>query len=424
MKYLPRAKGAKLGLYNENGFAPILPKGVTVRFDIVNSPASFQFFDGKKAISTIMVQIEDDVDDFSFIATLRTGEKKTINVKQQTISYAYAERLENIYIGENGEVLFDDMSGKAEPYFLDKKRFKTPFENGYLLHSLVGVKNSAGKCAILDAYSKVLVTDFVLDERDYGIVGALNLETNTTLKSYYIVKTIPDAQETRDKFSQKFIIVGDDGQFVTDFVADKFLWQQSHIEKQPNGAEVEFSYSAFAERAASGALQTRILKINVETGKLEQVYEVPLIADKPTQHLGSFMLTNDNRIVILTQNPEFQVSKGAYALNEDGTVETVLRNINTEIDYTHHYRKGRFLTFKNPETVGKIALDGKARTFEVLKTEFVDLAKRFFGTSIPSELKPKLQPIEEQVEQATKKKPAGGTGPTGGSGPNGGVFGG
>ena len=424
MKYLPRAKGAKLGLYNENGFAPILPKGIKVRFDIIGVPASFQFFDGKKAISPIMVQIEDDDDDFSFIATLKTGEKKTINVKQQTISNAYLEKLDNIYIGLEGEILLDDMSGKPEPYFLDKRRFKMAFENSYLLRSLIGVKNREGKCAIFDTYSKKLITDFVLDPDNYGFAGALNLETQTTLRSYYVIHTTPDTKEGIDANAQKFVIASDDGQFVTDFVADKFLWQQNHIEKKPNGAEVEYSYSAFAKKAEDGTLQTRVLKLNLETGKLEQVYQVPLIADKPTQHVGSFMFTNDDRIVLLTQSPETQASKGAYALNADGSVETILKNVNTEIEYTHHYQKGRFLTFKNAETVGKIALDGKSRTFEVSKTEFAELAKRYFGASSPSELRPKLQPVPEQTEQAPKKKPSGGTGPTGGSGPNGGTFGG
>lgn len=424
MKYLPRAKGVKLGLYNENGFAPILPKGIKVRFDIIGVPASFQFFDGKKAISPIMVQIEDDDDDFSFIATLKTGEKKTINVKQQTISNAYLEKLDNIYIGLEGEILLDDMSGKSEPYFLDKRRFKMAFENSYLLRSLIGVKNREGKCAIFDAYSKKLITDFVLDPDNYGFAGALNLETQTTLRSYYVIHTTPDTKEGIDANAQKFVIASDDGQFVTDFVADKFLWQQNHIEKKPNGAEVEYSYSAFAKKAEDGTLQTSVLKLNLETGKLEQVYQVPLIADKPTQHVGSFMFTNNDRIVLLTQNPEIQASKGAYALNADGSVETILKNVNTEIEYTHHYQKGRFLTFKNAETVGKIALDGKSRTFEVSKTEFAELAKRYFGASSSSELRPKLQPVPEQTEQAPKKKPSGGTGPTGGSGPNGGTFGG
>ena len=50
MRYLPRIRGVKLGLYDENGFAPSLPKGIKVRFDTVNVPASFQFFDGKTGV--------------------------------------------------------------------------------------------------------------------------------------------------------------------------------------------------------------------------------------------------------------------------------------------------------------------------------------------------------------------------------------
>ena len=58
MKYIPRIVGAKLGLFDEYGSSPRLPKGIKIRFDTINTPASFQFFDGKKAISPIMVQLE------------------------------------------------------------------------------------------------------------------------------------------------------------------------------------------------------------------------------------------------------------------------------------------------------------------------------------------------------------------------------
>lgn len=423
MKFTPKAKGMKLGLYSDIGVAFSMPKGMNVRFDTVNGSGSFQFFVGKTPVTPIMISLEND-QDARYIATLRTGERVPIDFEKQAIGKPFLDKIDNTYIGLDGEIVFDVLTGKPEPYFLDKRRFKMAFENNYLLRSLIGVKNREGKCAIFDAYSKKLITDFVLDPDNYGIVGALNLETQTTLRSYYIIHTTPDTKEGIDANAQKFVIASDDGQFVTDFVADKFLWQQNHIEKKPNGAEVEYSYSAFAKKAEDGTLQTRVLKLNLETGKLEQAYQLPLIADKPTQHVGSFMFTNDDRIVLLTQNPEIQASKGAYALNADGSVETILKNVNTEIEYTHHYQKGRFLTFKNAETVGKIALDGKSRTFEVSKTEFAELAKRYFGASSPSELRPKLQPVPEQTEQAPKKKPSGGTGPTGGSGPNGGTFGG
>lgn len=423
MRYLPRIRGVKLGLYDENGFAPSLPKGIKVRFDTVNVPASFQFFDGKIPISPIMVQIEDDDANYSFIATLKSGEKKTINLKQQTISKSYAEKLENIYIGEEGEVLFDSTSGKAEPYVLDKKGFKTPFENGYLLSSLVGVKNADGRCAILDAYSKVLVTDFVLNAGGYGLVGALNLETDSKFKSYYVVQTIPEEKETTDKTAKKFIIVGEDGQFVAEFISHKYLWNQTHEEKQPDGSTKQFSYVAFAEKDANVEIKTRILKVDIESGKVEKIYQLPFIAIKSIKADRSFVETNDGRVVLITAHPEKQASMGAYALNDNGTVETILDNVNTEIEYTGHYKKGRFLTYKNPETVGKIALDSKARTFEVNKTEFVSLARKYFGAASSSELRPKLQRIEEQVASSGKKKPTGG-GPSGGEGPNGSGFGG
>ena len=413
MKYLPRVKGAKLGLYSDDGFGLSLPKGIKVRFDTINSPASFQFFDGKKAITPIMVQIEDDRG-LRFIATLKSGLKETIDIGNQTISKPYLEKLENIYIGEEGEVLLDDMSGKAEPYVLDKKGFKTPFENGYLLRSLVGVKNSSGRCAILDSYSKVLLTDFVLDPREYGLIGALNLETNTSLKSYYIVQTKPEAKETPDKSANKFIIVGDDGQFVTELISQKFLWSKTAAEKQADGSTKEFSYVAFAEKDAKNGLKTRV----------EHEYNVPLIAEMTIKTDKSLIYTTDGRLVLISASYEIPSSIGAYALNADGTVETLVDNINTEIEYTGHYKKGRFLTYKNAETVGKVALDEKARTFEVKKTEFVSLAKKYFGESSSSELRPKLQSIEEQVAVSGKKKPSGGNGPTGSGGPTGGSFGG
>lgn len=413
MRYLPRIRGVKLGLYDENGFAPSLPKGIKIRFDTVNVPASFQFFDGKIPISPIMVQIEDDDANYSFIATLKSGEKKTINVKQQTISKSYAEKLENIYIGEAGEVLFDSTSGKAEPYILDKKGFKTPFTNGYLLTSLVGVKDSSGKCAILDAYSKKLITGFVLDPKNYGFVGALNLETNTLFNSYYVIQTNPDEKETKNKHAQKFIIVSDEGQFVAELISQKYLWNVTHAEKQPDGSEKQFSYVAFAEDDEKTGLKTKVLKVDIESGKVEKIYQLPFIAIKSIKADKSFIETNDGRVVLITAHPEKQASMGAYALNNNGTVETILDNINTEIEYTGHYKKGRFLTYKNPETVGKIALDTKARTFEVSKTEFLDLAKKYFGAASSSEARPKLQQIKMPEDNKGKKGPNGGEGPTG-----------
>ena len=423
MRYLPRVKGAKLGLYDEHGFAPSLPNGIKVRFDTIGVPASFQFFDGKKPISPIMIQLEDEDKQFRFIATLKSGLKESIDLGKQFISKPYLEKLENIYISEEGEVLFDPMSGKAEPYVLDKKGFKTPFENGYLLSTLVGVKNASGKCAILDAYSKVLVTDFVLNAGNYGLVGALNLDTSSMLKSYYIVQTVPEEKETTDTTAKKFIIAGEDGQFVAELISHKYLWNQKTAEKQPDGTEKEFSYVAFAERDNEAKIKTRVLKIDIESGKVEHEYQLPYIAIMSIKPDKSFIFTTDGRLVLVTANPEKQASMGAYVLNADGSVETLLNNVNAEIEYTGHYKKGRFLTYKNAESVGKIALDEKARTFEVNKAEFVSLARKYFGASSSSELRPKLQRIEEQVASSGKKKPTGG-GPNGGEGPNGSGFGG
>ena len=418
MKYIPRIVGAKLGLFDEYGSSPRLPKGIKIRFDTINTPASFQFFDGKKAISPIMVQLEADRG-MRYIATLKSGVKEVINLEKQTIGREFSEKIENIYIGLDGEVLFDIESGKAEPYVLDKKRFKTPFTNGYLLTSLVGVKDSSGKCAILDSYTKKLITGFVLDPKNYGFVGALNLETNTKFNSYYVIQTNPDEKETKNKHAQKFIIVSDEGQFVAELISQKYLWNVTHAEKQPDGSEKQFSYVAFAEVDEKTGFKTRVLKVDIESGKVEKIYQLPFIAIKSIKADKSFVETNDGRVVLITAHPEKQASMGAYALNDNGTVETILDNVNTEIEYTGHYKKGRFLTYKNPETVGKIALNEKARTFEVSKTEFFDLAKKYFGVSTPSELRPKLQQIEVSDKKNGKKGPNGGTGPNGGEGPTG-----
>ena len=418
MKYIPRIVGAKLGLFDEYGSSPRLPKGIKIRFDTINTPASFQFFDGKKAISPIMVQLEADRG-MRYIATLKSGVKEVINLEKQTIGREFSEKIENIYIGLDGEVLFDIESGKAEPYVLDKKRFKTPFTNGYLLTSLVGVKDSSGKCAILDSYTKKLITGFVLDPKNYGFVGALNLETNTKFNSYYVIQTNPDEKETKNKHAQKFIIVSDEGQFVAELISQKYLWNVTHAEKQPDGSTKQFSYVAFAEVDEKTGFKTRVLKVDIESGKVEKIYQLPFIAIKSIKADKSFVETNDGRVVLITAHPEKQASMGAYALNDNGTVETILDNVNTEIEYTGHYKKGRFLTYKNPETVGKIALNEKARTFEVSKTEFFDLAKKYFGVSTPSELRPKLQQIEVSDKKNGKKGPNGGTGPNGGEGPTG-----
>ncbi|MBQ4542443.1 MAG: hypothetical protein IJA23_06355 [Clostridia bacterium] len=422
MKFSPKAKGMKLGLYSDIGLEFSMPKGMNVRFDTVTGSGSFQFFVGKKPVTPIMISIEND-QDARYIATLRTGERVPIDFEKQAIGKPFLDKIENTYIGLDCEIVFDVLTGKPEPYFLDKRRFKMAFENGYLLRSLIGVKNREGKCAIFDAYSKKLITDFVLDPDNYGLVGALNLETNTMFKSYYIVQTIPEEKETTDKTAKKFIIVGDDGQFVADFVSHKYLWNHTHEERQPDGSTKQFSYVAFAEKDANAEIKTRILKVDIESGKVEKMYQLPLIAIKSIKADKSFVETNDGRVVLITASPEKQASMGAYALNENGTVETLLDNVNTEIEYTGHYKKGRFLTYKNPETVGKIALDGKARTFEVKKAEFISLAKKYFGESNPSAIRPKLQKLEEQVAPSGKKKPTGG-GPSGGDGPNGSGFGG
>ena len=418
MKYIPRIVGAKLGLFDEYGSSPRLPKGIKIRFDTINTPASFQFFDGKKAISPIMVQLEADRG-MRYIATLKSGVKEVINLEKQTIGREFSEKIENIYIGLDGEVLFDIESGKAEPYVLDKKRFKTPFTNGYLLTSLVGVKDSSGKCAILDSYTKKLITGFVLDPKNYGFVGALNLETNTKFNSYYVIQTNPDEKETKNKHAQKFIIVSDEGQFVAELISQKYLWNVTHAEKQPDGSEKQFSYVAFAEVDEKTGFKTKVLKVDIELGKVAGAFEVPLIASHEIQNNGLFIFAPDDRLVLITENPEIEASKGAYIIDTDCKPEQILKNINTEIKYTHHYSKGKFLTYKNAETVGKIALNEKARTFEVSKTEFFDLAKKYFGVSTPSELRPKLQQIEVSDKKNGKKGPNGGTGPNGGEGPTG-----
>ncbi len=415
MKYIPKAKGLKLGLFTEFGGAARLPKGVKVRFDMVSGTPAFQFFDGEKAISPILVQLEDE-SGFKFTGTLKSGLVVDLDLEKQTVSEPYAGKLENVKIGENGEVLIMDEAGKTQkqPYVLDHKRLKMGFENGYLLQSLVGVKGKNGKCAIFDAYTQKLVTDFVLDASNYGIVGALNLDTASALDMYYIVKTTAD--DSVDKSARKYIIVSDNGKPVTQLNAAGYLWNFKHKEKAPNGKETEYSYAAFVQKTDNNSYQTKILKINIETGKLEQETSVPFVADRASQAGGKFIFTPDNRLVLITRHPEVKASKGAYVLNADGSVEKLLENNNIEIGYSHHYQKGDCLIFKNQETVGKVALSAKARTFEVSRTGFSSLAKKYFGTSNASEVASTIQaatPAKKMPAATSKHKPTGESGPGG-----------
>ncbi len=422
MKYIPRIIGAKLGLHSDIGLTPYMPKGMKIRFDTSSVPASFQFFDGKNAVSPIFIQLEDDENN-RYIATLKSGERAVYDLEKRAIGKPILGKLENVYIGLNGEIVLDPMSGTAEPYALHKKRFKTPFENGYLLSSLIGVINSLGKCAIYDAYDKKLVTDFVLNPKSYEIVGVLNLETELPQQAYYVIQTLPEEKEANAETSKKFIIVRENGEFVTELISQKYLWNVKHQEKQSDGSETTFSYVAFAEVDDKNMLKTRVLKIDVESGKLEFELELPMLAEKSLQGEKSFIFAPDGRLVLITAHPEIQASKGAYIIDSDGKVETLLKNVNTEIEYTHHYKKGTFFTYKNPETVGKIALNEKARTFEVSKSEFLNLANKYFGATSVDELRPQLAQIKMPEALKSKKKPAAGSGPNGGEGPAGSGFG-
>lgn len=406
MKYIPKTKGLKLGLYNDYGMAASVPQDVKVRFDTTGEFPSFQFFDDEKPITPILIQLQDEIG-YKYTGLLRSGLQIDLDLANKTYSEPYVEKLENVKIGTQGEILIENSTGKLEPqpYVLDKKRLKKSFENSYLLNSLIGVKGKNGRCAIFDSYTKQLVTDFVLDSTNYGIVDAINLDTQSMLKCYYIVQT--SQTETADKSVKKFIIASEKGEFITELNSAGYLWNFKHIEKKSDGTNVEYAYVAFADKKDDNSLTTRILKINLATGRLEQETRVPLIAEKQYQNNGSFIFTPNNNLVVITHNPENPASKGAYVLNLNGTVERLLENTNTEISYSNHYNKGNCLIFKNAETVGKVALNEKARTFEVSKTDFARLAKRYFGASSASEASPKTQAIQTHILQNSKNKPEG-----------------
>ena len=412
MIFTPRAKRFSLKLCDDRGIPLKLPRKIKVRFDTIHKPASFQFFVGKNPISPIFTQIED-IRGFKTTATLKSGEKVTFDFETYSMGKPYAEKFENVYFGKNGEIMFDDISGKEESYVLDKKNLKNNFDYGYFLRSLVGVRNREGKCAILDTYSKELITDFIFNSNDYDVVGLLNADTSIKYDRYMVFETTPDKKEDAEKNLKKFVIVSEEGDFVKEITANKLLWSTEREEKQPDGSIKKFSYAAFLETDKKGEFQTKLLKIDLESNELAREIEVPCIADISLQKGNrGFISTQDEELVLITENPAKKPSKGAYLIGNDGKVQTLLDN-NFEIEYFGSYKNGRYLEYKGAQETGKIALNDKAKTIRVNRAEFASLARKFFGTRASAASKQTEQPVNENSVQNNSNKNPEENGPSG-----------
>lgn len=405
MIFTPKVKRFSLKLCDDRGIPLKLPRKVKVRYDTINKPASFQFFIGKNPISPIFTQVED-IKGYQVTGTLKSGEKVTFDFETHKIGKSYVEKIENVYVRADGELMFDNMTGKQEPYVLDKKELNKNFEYGFLLRGLVGVKNDAGKCAILDTFSKSLITDFVLDANDYDIAAVLNLKTTSKFDKYLIIETTSDKKEDADKSLRKFIIVGEDGNIVKEINSQKLLWNIDREEKQSDGRTKEFSYAAFLETNEKGESQTKVIKVDVDSGKVIQEMQVPCVADISIQpKKDEFITTQNDELVLITENPADKKSKGAYFISKDGTVETILKNNNYEIEYFGSFKNGRYLEYKSSAEAGKIALNDKAKTVRIKKSEFASLARKISVARGSTSENEETKTVGKTPEQLVNKNP-------------------
>lgn len=410
-EYDVQIKGSKLAILNPYGLQLRVPKGVSVKYDVVNKPNSFQFFVGKTPITPILTKVREL--EKGLVALTKTGELIFVNLEDNTFTDSFEEWQNNIVIHKGGtiSVVKADNSLRKTPYEFQAGQINDNFAYSYFLKDLISVMDSDGKCAIFDTMTGRPVSDFIFEPGKFKVVDALNLRPEIVDSAYYVVK-LGDVNKHNETLSDKYVILRDDGIVLQTFSNCKLLWTNNQNIDSPTE---RFSYIAFVKRNKNNELVTQILKLDPNASKFVSEVEIPEVANKLYQPDKKITFLPDGRMVLITANPEHLSStKGAYLISPNGRVEQIVKNEMEDVELIRSLYKGFHFGYKKGETVGRVAINNRSHTFEISRNSFALNMVKYFGNANPENAKvvqnatlqterPKLKSIESSNSGAKQQ---------------------
>lgn len=382
-EYDVRLKGSKLALINPFNIEIKIPKGVSVKYDIVNKPASFQFFDGKTPITPILLKVREL--DKGFLAATKKGEFVIIDLDKKSFTEAFDERYFNLAIHNDGSISFIKPNNtlRKTPYEMQSRNVKVPFSYSYLLNHLISVIDEDEKCALFDAETGMPLSDFIFEPDKFKIVDALNLRTETTDPAIYVVK-IGDVNKEDTEAFNKYILLRDDGAEMQTLDNCKLLWTADFQIEKPDGTGGEYSYLALKKVNKNNEPVTQILQYDSKTTQLMRTIEIPMVADKKYQPEEKIRFLPDGRMLLVSadpSNPDY--TKGAYMIKLDGNVQQLLNNDKESIDWLLSIKKGLHVGYTKGGNLGRVSINNRSHTFETSRNKFALLALQCFGVKSP-----------------------------------------
>lgn len=410
-EYDVQIKGSKLAILNPYGLQLKVPKGVSVKYDVVNKPNSFQFFVGNTPITPILTKVKEL--EKGIVALTKSGELIFVNLENKTFTESFEDWQNNMVVHKNGaiSVVRADNTLRKTPYEFQAGQINDGFAYSYFLKDLVSVMDSDGKCAIFDTMTGRPVSDFMFEPNEFKVVDALNLRPEIVDSAYYVVK-LGDVNKHNETLSDKYVILRDDGVVIKTLSNCKLLWTNNQNIDKPND---RFSYIAFVKRNKNNELVTQILKLDPKTSKFVSEIEIPEVANKLYQPGKEITFLPDGRMVLISANPEHLSStKGAYLISPNGRVEQIVKNEMENVELLRSLHKGFHFSYKKGETFGRVAINNRSHTFETSRNSFALNMLKYFGNSNPETAKtmpnaitqterPKLKPIENNEDSAKQQ---------------------
>lgn len=381
--YDVQLKGSKLALLNPFGLSLKIPKEVSVRYDVVNKPNSFQFFIGKTPITPILTKVK--LLEKGLVALTKSGEMIFVDLENKTYTDSFEEWINNIVVHKDGtiSVVRADNSLRKTPYEFQEREINDKFLYSYFLKDLVSVMDNDGNCAIFDTISGMPVTDFMFEPDKFRVVDALNLSPEIVDSAYYVVK-LGDNDKYDKNLTDKYLVVRDDGEIIQEFFDCKLLWTNDKKIKRADGTTEHFSHIAFAKKNKDNEIVTQVLKLDPKTSSFTYAVEIPQVANKLYQPDKKITFLPDGRMVLITANPDFLNStKGAYLIAPNGKAEQVVKNEMENVELLRSINKGFHFAYKKGETFGRVALNDRSHTFETSRNSFVLNAMKYFGNKNP-----------------------------------------
>lgn len=439
MKYIAKNKGlfSRIGLYSSTGAKFELPKGVTAKYADSGSGIYFQLFYNGEKLTPVATSIEPNQEIWT--VGLQGGGYCDINPNTRTHSPKYIEKINSIVVYDDGAVSIvqEDSSWSEPEYFLDKKHLGKNLPEGYILSSMVGLKNKNGKCALFNTETGKFVTGFDFSSGKYEIVSILGADTkNVEHDVMFVVEDMSSADsKTSNGYVKKaYSVFTQDGKTVCETVGSGVMWQFEQTERTTDGKEKDFMYIAFSGRENDGRQTTTVVKIDLESQEVVFKTKIAGLAEQKLQENENFLFTDNGSLILYTNQPQglkqkigttiiyqdgsakvvrkneydsielirepasrnprvaddkslvfvtSQTNKngkvrfGAFKLTSEALVERLLDDVWTEIKLKRDENKGFYLEYKNEKLFGRYRLSGDSESYESSPSEFISLTSSF-----------------------------------------------